>query len=106
MSRVANVEIGHCCLEKGVHLRLRLDQPLDLDRLDSQRVTNKYVVEHAGAGFFRFYWDDQILITGIFGAMEVTVTFHYLLKMDAIRALEALFPNFGEQYQQQVQQLL
>ena len=97
--RVQTVELIHCCLKKGVHIRLHLDKPLDLSRLESEHIENKYVVQTTSGGFFRFTLCGIVTITGIPGANTVSSMFAYFRKAEALQCMNRLFPHVVEEYQ-------
>ena len=97
--RAQTVEILHCCMKRGVHIRIHLNEALDLDSLVPTWVEKIYSVETSEGGFFRFNLCEIAAVSGISGAKAVTSMFAYFRKEEALRYLDRIFPRTREKYE-------
>lgn len=97
--RAQTVEILHCCMKRGVYIRIHLNEPLNLQSLDPTWVDGMYVVDTIEGGFFRFNLFNIVNITGILGTKAVTSMFAYFRKEEALQCLDRLFIGVKEEYE-------
>ena len=97
--RAQTVEVLHCCMNRGVHIRIHLNRALDLESLDPSSVGKIYKVDTAEGGFFRFNLCEIATVSGISGAKAVTSMFAYFRKEEALRHLDRVFRRTKEKYE-------
>ena len=93
------VQILHCCMKKGVNIRIHLNKPVHLQCLDKTLIDKMYVVDTVEGGFFRFNLCDIVTITGILRGSAVTAMFAYFRKEKALQCLDNLFPGTQKKYE-------
>ena len=94
-----HVEILHSCLRRGVHVRLHLDRPLDIESLRDVAGYDVHVVDSMGHGSFRVTIDGVVAVTGVLGGTAVTSMFMYFRKEEALRSLDRVFGGARSAYE-------
>ena len=93
-----SVQILRSCLRKGIHIRIHLSEPMDLQSLDQMLIEKMYVVKVGQRGFFRFNLVNIVTITGILKEKSVSAVFAYYSRHQAFQNLNRLFPGIEEKY--------
>lgn len=96
---VINVELLHCCLEKGVQIRAKLDKPLKISDIKKFGTDNTYLFQTKENGIYRFIISGLVTLSGVIGDKNISMMFLYQRRNEALDVLEEHFVGIKNAYQ-------
>ena len=91
-NKIRDVKILSCCLSSGIRFSLKVDPPIDI-----QKLSPSFVIKTPYGGLFKKQ-TPYYLITGNLEGEEIEIQFPIGYKKKALEDLEKFFPGIKESY--------
>lgn len=104
MFSLEKIDLVHCCLERGVRLRVFFSDKITFESFhqfhmnNGKLISDLYIHSLQEKGFFRFNFCGTASISGVFQESAVTVLYTLLSSGKILKNLESIFPGFEEEF--------
>lgn len=100
---IRTIKLIHSCVDRGVKLQCELEEKICRNTIEefsnSRESTDElYIYENSGSGFFRFYLEKSVLVTGVLNSNELTFMYSFFQKTKSQNILGKYFLNFYDCY--------
>lgn len=103
IQRTTGLKIEHCCLDRGVKLKVYLESPITEMQIlklkeNTEIISNLYCYSNSETGFYRFTLSGSITISGVIKKDYLIALYSFLTIRKNHEYIESLFPGFQNEW--------
>jgi hypothetical protein len=101
---VTKVELLHCCMERGVKVKIYFSENITIDMLrklersNDKTISDMFIYSGEERGFFRFILCGVATVSGILHESILTILYSLYYSNKIIKQMDFLFPGFEDEF--------
>jgi hypothetical protein len=101
---LTKIELLHCCMTRGVKVKIYLSEAVTLDmlhKLESKNdkiISDMFIYSVGEGGFYRFILCGVATVSGVLQESALTVLYTFFHSSKIIKQMDLLFPGFEEEF--------